>query len=33
LQIEALRELLVLICDAVDLPDDIIAKIDAALRG
>jgi hypothetical protein len=31
-QVEAMRELLVLIRDHVDLPDDIIAKIDAALR-
>jgi hypothetical protein len=29
----AVCELLVLIRDAVDLPDDIAAKIDAALRG
>jgi hypothetical protein len=28
-----LRELLVLIRDALDLPDDIVAKIDAALRS
>jgi hypothetical protein len=32
-QVEALRELLSLIRDAVDLPEDIVAKIDAALRG
>lgn len=32
-QIEALRELLGLIRDAIDLPEDIVAKIDAALRG
>ena len=32
-QVEALRELLVLIRDALDLPDEIAAKIDAALRS
>jgi hypothetical protein len=32
-QVEALRELLVLIRDHVDLPDDIVAKIDAILGG
>jgi hypothetical protein len=32
-QVEALRELLALIRDAVDLPEEIVAKIDAALRG
>ena len=31
-QIEALRELLALIRDRIDLPEDIAAKIDAALR-
>jgi hypothetical protein len=32
-QIEAMRELLMAIRDAVELPDEIIAKIDASLRG
>jgi hypothetical protein len=32
-QVEALRELLALIRDAVDLPEDIAAKIDAVLAG
>jgi hypothetical protein len=31
-QVEAMRELLALIRDHVDLPDDIVAKIDAILR-
>jgi hypothetical protein len=32
-QVETMRELLVLIRDHVDLPADIVAKIDAILRG
>ena len=32
-EIETLRELLALIRKAIELPDDIAAKIDAALRG
>jgi hypothetical protein len=32
-EVEALRELLALIRDAVELPDDIVAKIDAVLRA
>jgi hypothetical protein len=32
-QVEAMRELLVLIRDHVVLPEDIVAKIHAALRG
>jgi hypothetical protein len=32
-QIEALRELLAVIRDSVELPDEIITKIDAALRA
>ena len=32
-QVEALRELIAFIRDHVELPDDVVAKIDAIVRG